>query len=421
MPLWSNTKSPTWVPTANGQAYNVFPEKYGWVLRHYKGNNNYWDETLCIKENILEASAANIVAVAFLTHTNYSSFTVTSGVGNAVTYQYSLQNATSGNVFQMSNSSVFNALGTISPTSNVVPYTQYSITNNVGTFNNSLGTVFTSNGSQNVSTGFTYLANSSVVRVWTSNATGTPVTNSQLFTNAAINTNNAAAFPLGSLVFQSNGTANLATGFVFRANSTTMMLGNVSGQFVSNSTQNTLVLSTNNQVNVTTTAVATEYKTLVASASNSQVNAVVTAVSSNVEGTLLVNRTSGRYTTANVLQNGFANLTVSAANNFANGTVGVFYDERVTVSGGTPTLVVSSNGTTNATASFASGNNTNRLVFTYTANAAAAANLYVEGQTLGGTGTITDQANASVSANITFATNKVANAYFGASGANVTV
>jgi hypothetical protein len=99
----------------------------------------------------------------------------------------------------------------------------------------------------------------------------------------------------------------------------------------------------------------------------------------------------------------------------------VFYDERVTVSGGTPTLVVSSNGTTNATASFASGNNTNRLVFTYTANAAAAANLYVEGQTLGGTGTITDQANASVSANITFATNKVANAYFGASGANVTV
>lgn len=336
MALWSNTARPKWVGSANGQINNTFPTNEGWVLRHYKGNNGYWDEILARQENLLEASAANIVAVAITANQNYATLTVASGVGNAATYQYATRPF--ANVFQMSNSTTFTCNAEIISTSNVVPYVQL-----------------------------------------------------------AHDGSNAAAFANGVTVYQSNGTANTATGVLFFANSTAIRVRDVVGVFAGNSTANIIQ-------------------------ANSTQNTVVSAVTSNVTGTLLVKRLAGRFTTSNVIQNGFSNLTVSAANNWANGVVSVFFDEKVTVTNGAPTLVVSTPNTTNATATYSSGNNTNKLNFTFTANGDAAATFRVLGQQITlGDAVIKDQANSSVTSNTLFANAVVANVQFGVAGANISV
>lgn len=334
MSLWSNTTRPTWVPAANGQLHQVFPTTAGWVLRHYKGNNNYWDETLATRQHLLrDSNAANITAVAITANQNYASLTVSSGVGNSFTWVHNTRPF--GNVFQMSNSTTFTSNAEIISTSNVVPYTQL-----------------------------------------------------------AIDTSNLAAFANGTTLYQSNGTANTATGVLFFANTTVLRVRDVTGSW-----------GTANTVQANTTQ-----------------NAAVSGVSANVTGTLIVRRLAGRFGTSNVIQNGFANLTVSAANNWANGTVSVFFDEPVNVAGGTPSLVVSTADTTNATATFqSSSNNTNRLLFNFTANGDAAATFRVLGQTISlNSATIRDVANNG-SANILFANSVVANVKFGVSGANISV
>lgn len=336
MALWSNTARPKWVGTANGQAYNVFQHQEGWALRHYKGNNAYWDEILATKAGLLEGSAANITAVAITANQNYTTLTVSSGVGNAFTFEYATRPF--ANVFQMSNSTNYTCNAEIISSSNVVPYTQL-----------------------------------------------------------AHNGSNAAAFANGVTIYQSNGTANTATGVLFFANSTVIHVRDVSGTFAGNSTANIVH-------------------------ANSTQNTVVSAVTANVTGTLVVKRLAGRFQTSNVIQNGFSNLTVSAANNWANGVISVYYDEPVTVSNGVPTMVLSTADTTNATASFASGNNTNKLNFTFTANGDAAATFRVLGQQITlGDAVVKDKANSSVTSNTLFANSVVANVQFGVAGANISV
>lgn len=334
MTLWSNTARPKWVNAANGQIHNIFPTSEGWVLRHDKANGRYWDETLATQASLLEASAANITAVAFTANQNYATLTIASGVGNAFTYVHNTRPF--GNVFQMSNSTTYTCNAEIISTSNVVPYVQL-----------------------------------------------------------AIDTSNIAAFPnAGNVVFQTDGVANTATGVLFLANSTVLRVRNVTGTF-----------NTDEPIQA-----------------NSTINAAVTAVTSNVTGTLIVKRLAGRFGTSNVIQNGYSNLTVSAANNWANGVVSVFFDEKVTVSGGTPSLNISTADTTNAVCTFASGNNTNKLNFTFTANGDAAATFRILGQQIAlNSATIKDQANSSVTSNTLFANAVVANVQFGVAGANISV
>lgn len=336
MTLWSNTARPKWVPAANGQIHNIFPTNEGWVIRHDKANGRYWDETLATRANILEASAANITAVAFTANQNYATLTIASGVGNAFTYVYNTR--AFANVFQMSNSTTYSCNAEVISTSNVVPYVQ--------------------------------LAHSG----------------------------NAAAYANGVTVYQSNGTANTATGVLFFANSTVIRVRDVTGTFITgNSTSNTV------QANTTQ-------------------NSAVSAVTSNVTGTLIVKRLAGRFDTSNVIQNGYSNLTISAANNWANGVVSVFFDEKVTVSGGTPSLNIESSATTNAVCTYASGNNTNKLNFTFTANGDSATTFRILGQQIAlNSATIKDQANSSVTSNTLFANAVVANVQFGVAGANISV
>lgn len=335
MTLWSNTARPKWVSAANGQIHNIFPTNEGWVLRHDKANGRYWDETLATRANILEASAANITAVAFTANQNYATLTIASGVGNAFTYVYGTR--AFANVFQQ-NSTAFTCNAEVIATSNVVPYVQL-----------------------------------------------------------AHNASNAAAFANGVTIYQSNGTANTATGVLFFANSTVVRVRDVVGTFAGNSTANVIQ-------------------------ANSTQNTVVSAVTSNVTGTLIVKRLAGRFQTSNVIQNGYSNLTISAANNWANGVVSVFFDEKVTVSGGTPSLNIESSATTNAVCTYASGNNTNKLNFTFTANGDSASTFRILGQQIAlNSATIKDQANSSVTSNTLFANAVVANVQFGVAGANISV
>lgn len=132
---------------------------------------------------------------------------------------------------------------------------------------------------------------------------------------------------------------------------------------------------------------------------------------------------AGRFTTSNVIQNGYSNLTVSAANNWANGVVSVFYDEPVTVAGGTPSLNIATADTTNAVCTFvSSSNNTNQLRFSFTANGDSAATFQILGQQIAlNSATVKDKANSSVTSNTLFANGVVANVKFGVSGANISV
>lgn len=344
MPLWSTTKAPTWPSTANGEKFDVFPSSEGWIIRRYKGpkssNSRYWDELLATQAGILEASAANIVAVAFLSNNNYANLTITSGVGNGFSFVQTVNPGTQ-NIFQQSNSTTFTANATIHSTSNAVPYVQ--------------------------------LAHSG----------------------------NGAAYTNGSTLFQVSGGSNTATGVLFFANSTVLRVQNVVGTWATgNSTVNTVQ-------------------------QNTTVNSAVSAVTSNITGYLVLSRLAGRFGTANIVQSGSGNLTISAANNYGNGTVGVFFDERVTVANATPVMSITSSNTTNATATYSSslsGSNTNRLVFTYVANGDANSVFSVIGQTITlNNATITDLTNTSVSANILFANGVVANTQFGVSGNTVIV
>lgn len=339
MALWSNTARPKFFnATANsgiGTQQDIFPTAEGWVQRHYKGANGaYWDEIIARQEGLLEAGAANITAVAITANQNYATLTITSGVGNAFSYVYSTK--AFANVFQQ-NSTAYTCNAEVISTSNVVPYTQL-----------------------------------------------------------AIDTSNSGAFPAsGNVLYQSNGSANNATGVVFLANSTVLRLRDVTGTF--------------------TTANVVQ--------GNSTINAAVSAVTANVTGSLIVKRLAGRFQTSNVIQNGYSNLTISAANNWANGVVSVFFDEQVTVAGGTPSLNLESTGTTNAVATFvSSSNNTNKLDFTFTANGDSAATFAVLGQTIAlNSATIKDRANSSITSNNIFATGLVANVKFGVAGANISV
>lgn len=109
----------------------------------------------------------------------------------------------------------------------------------------------------------------------------------------------------------------------------------------------------------------------------------------------------------NITEAFFAN-TVATYVPAANGHVGISFNERVRVTG-TPTLVISSrnnaNVTSNVTATYVSGNNTNRLLFRFAVPAGANQLLSIPAQTVvtGVSNNIVDLGNTSVNAVSTLA------------------
>lgn len=102
----------------------------------------------------------------------------------------------------------------------------------------------------------------------------------------------------------------------------------------------------------------------------------------------------------------FANTAATYIQGHTNAHVLVSYNEKVIVAG-VPTLSVTG-GTTNATASYVSGSNTNQLLFKFTVPSATQT-ITVEGQTIttNSTVTIVDSANSSVNAVVLFANSAV--------------
>ena len=98
----------------------------------------------------------------------------------------------------------------------------------------------------------------------------------------------------------------------------------------------------------------------------------------------------------------FANTAAQYVKNNANAFVVVSYNENVVVSG-TPTLNVTG-ATTNATATYVSGSNSNKLLFKFTVPNVTQT-LTIAGQTitLAAANNIVDAANTSVNASPTFA------------------
>lgn len=109
--------------------------------------------------------------------------------------------------------------------------------------------------------------------------------------------------------------------------------------------------------------------------------------------------------TPNITSVFFANTAAQYVRN-ANGFVTVSFNERVNVTG-TPTLAITGSAA-NAVASYHSGSNTNSLLFRFTVPNTANNTLSIGAQTvtLAG-GTVTDFANNSVNAVLSFTANNV--------------